>query len=479
MTRQRSLARTLCAFGVLAVVGGDTAVACELTELEKLTAAEPVAGSWFGRVVGFSGDVAVVGAVIGDFGSAGSAFVFRHTDLGWVEEAELPACFEAECGGGNAVAVSGDVVIVGARGDFVGDGFTTRLYRYAAEDWTEEATFSGTWIHEAIGVDGDVVVLATYTDWPVNDGAEPRVEIHRYDESTWAREAELSLDATSVSISGDVVLVGIAGSAYVYRYDGSAWNEEAELAPTDGAAGHSFACSVSVSGDVALVGAERTDDEDGEPGAAYVFRYSKGAWTQEARLTASGDADESFGQTVTLNGTSAMMGADGAAYVFRYYGDAWEEQAELAPSDAPADGFGTSVAIDGDVALVGAYGGAGAVYAYRGMGDCNENGALDACDVADGTSTDADANGVPDECEGEPDDGDTDDDGDDVNDGDDTPDDDADGDDTSGDQVDEDLDDLLPPCCGTGVCGAGAAGFLPLTLLGMVILKRGNKHAGC
>jgi hypothetical protein len=31
--------------------------------------------------------------------------------------------------------------------------------------------------------------------------------------------------------------------------------------------------------------------------------------------------------------------------------------------------------------------------------DCNDNGRLDACDIASGASTDANANGVPDECE--------------------------------------------------------------------------------
>jgi hypothetical protein len=31
--------------------------------------------------------------------------------------------------------------------------------------------------------------------------------------------------------------------------------------------------------------------------------------------------------------------------------------------------------------------------------DCNGNGILDSCDIANGTSTDADADGIPDDCE--------------------------------------------------------------------------------
>ena len=36
---------------------------------------------------------------------------------------------------------------------------------------------------------------------------------------------------------------------------------------------------------------------------------------------------------------------------------------------------------------------------YNGELDCNANGASDTCDIANGTSQDANSNGVPDECE--------------------------------------------------------------------------------
>ncbi|MCH7849408.1 MAG: hypothetical protein IIB53_13720, partial [Planctomycetes bacterium] len=42
---------------------------------------------------------------------------------------------------------------------------------------------------------------------------------------------------------------------------------------------------------------------------------------------------------------------------------------------------------------------AGAAYIYGGLGDCNDNGELDLCDIADGFSPDDNNNGIPDECE--------------------------------------------------------------------------------
>ena len=40
-----------------------------------------------------------------------------------------------------------------------------------------------------------------------------------------------------------------------------------------------------------------------------------------------------------------------------------------------------------------------ALITYNGEQDCNENNVADACDIANGTSDDANGNGVPDECE--------------------------------------------------------------------------------
>ena len=77
----------------------------------------------------------------------------------------------------------------------------------------------------------------------------------------------------SVSISGDVAVVGAwgddhaglySGSAYVYRFDGSTWVEEQKLTASDAAAWDSFGSSLSVSGDVAVVGANRDDDAGSE-----------------------------------------------------------------------------------------------------------------------------------------------------------------------------------------------------------------------
>ncbi|UCC28756.1 MAG: FG-GAP repeat protein, partial [Phycisphaerales bacterium] len=87
--------------------------------------------------------------------------------------------------------------------------------------------------------------------------------------------------------------------------------------------------------------------------------------------------------------------------------DFWLEEEKLAASDAkPGDRFGWAVATHGRWAAVGAIAGQdygaqrnGNVYIFGAGPDCNENRDSDVCDLIFGHSDDADANGIPDECE--------------------------------------------------------------------------------
>lgn len=96
-------------------------------------------------------------------------------------------------------------------------------------------------------------------------------------------------------------------------------------------------------------------------------------------------ADASFGQTVAIDGNTAVVGAPneanggdinvGAAYVFTFDGAAWSQAARLTASDGAAgDLFGTAVAIDDGTIVVGARGqdefagNAGAAYVFTGSG---------------------------------------------------------------------------------------------------------------
>jgi len=97
------------------------------TETAKLTASDGAADDYFGISVAVSGDMLVVGAYAADVGSnddQGSAYVFEKPAGSWTtgtETAKLTASDgAAEDYFGNSVAISGGTVVVGVRLDDIG-----------------------------------------------------------------------------------------------------------------------------------------------------------------------------------------------------------------------------------------------------------------------------------------------------------------------------------------------------------------------
>jgi hypothetical protein len=139
------------------------------------------------------------------------------------------------------------------------------------------------------------------------------------------------------------------------------WLEQKATA-SDGMAGDSFGWSVAMWGTAALVGAPFvTVDGNSYQGAVYVFTNSNGRWSQAAKLTnQDGESGDEFGAWVALAGTTAFVGAPfangkGAVYVFSDSDGAWTQTQKLTAADgASGDHFGWTAALDSTTALIGA-----------------------------------------------------------------------------------------------------------------------------
>lgn len=167
-----------------------------------------------------------------------------------------------------------------------------------------------------------------------------------------------------LEVRAEQLLVRVDDKAAQYPVVVDPWIQEAELITSDGAANDEFGWSVAVDGTTIVVGAV----SHALTGAAYVFVQSGGTWVQQAELIPSdGAAADEFGASVAVSGSTIVVGAidhpysfppgpgPGAAYVFVQSGTTWSQQAELTASDgAGADNFGNSVAVSGGTAVVGA-----------------------------------------------------------------------------------------------------------------------------
>ncbi len=84
----------------------------------------------------------------------------------------------------------------------------------------------------------------------------------------------------------------------------------AKLLPDDGAADDSFGISVAIGGSTALVGSSWDDDNGAQSGSAYLFDATTGR--QIAKLLPDdGAMDDTFGVSVAIRGDTAIVGAPG------------------------------------------------------------------------------------------------------------------------------------------------------------------------
>lgn len=413
---------------------------CPLFESAKLSAAQAAAGDRFGISVALGGEWAVCGAPNDDPGGAdrGAVHVFRRTGRAWARFAELVA-FDGDAleHFGQSVALDEQRLLVGAPDDDV-NGVrcgTAYVLRFDGAAWVHEAKLapsdpqSAARFGDAVALAGDFALVAA----PRADGQAGAVYAFRRAGGAWSQPSKLVPSGgqagdqfgRALAADGDAALIGApfddergvnAGAAYVFVAGAGGWSQAAKLTASDAAANDQFGRAVDLRGDAAVVGSPEDDDGASNAGAAYVFRFDGAAWSEEFKLRAYDPRTSGrFGEGVAVEGNVLLVGAagdaprgagSGSAYVFVRSGPAWRAAAKLSASDGAAgDAFGNPLALAGGAALVGAWQdddagfSSGSAYLFDALTDCNDNGLLDACDLAAGLSGDANANGVPDECD--------------------------------------------------------------------------------
>jgi hypothetical protein len=172
--------------------------------------------------------------------------------------------------------------------------------------------------------------------------------------------------SVAVSSDGNTVLIGPrsddgnVGAAWVFKRSGSTWSQEGPRLTGAGDIGlGQFGSSVAVSsdGNTALIGAP---GDRGSFGSASVFRRVGSRWIQHGPKLTSPRTTTAFGQVVALSGdgSTALIGSPygDVAWVFVHVSTTWREQGtELTGGPGPSGLFGASVALasDGNTALIG------------------------------------------------------------------------------------------------------------------------------
>ncbi len=372
------------------VVTIDTAGPIQLQRVAKLLADDGAAADLLGYSVAISGTTAIVGALLDDDNGSGSgsAYIFEDTGSGWTQIAKLTASDGAEKDYfGCSVAISGSVAIVGAKQTYDISGSGPGL-AYVFEDtgagWIQVAKLTagdsalGDYFGCSVSISGTVAIVGADGD-DDNGGSSGSAYVFEDTGTGWIQVAKLTADdgevadrfGGSVSISGTTAIIGASGdddngsssgSAYIFENTGSGWSQVVKLTADDGAAYDRFGDSVSISGTTAIVGAWGDDENGDSSGSAYVFQDTGTGWIQVAKLMADDAAvGEYFGQSVSISGSEAIVGAFGdgpaysSAYLFEHTASGWTQLIKLTTGGgSPNDGFGLCVSINNGMVIVGA-----------------------------------------------------------------------------------------------------------------------------
>lgn len=183
----------------------------------------------------------------------------------------------------------------------------------------------------------------------------------------------------SLALSGERILVGApyrdsggideSGAVYVFELQGGVWLETAILSASTPLAGREFGWDVDLDGDRALIGACSHLGLTNGFNAAFVFEVANGTWSATDTLNepSTGGLNQ-FGYSVALSGDTVLVGAPGdqevgtdagAAFVYRHGpgGFTFEAKLVVPGNDACAglDGcsaLGTDLDLDGEYAVV-------------------------------------------------------------------------------------------------------------------------------
>lgn len=349
------------------------------SEQAKLFNEVGVAGGQFGFGTALHGDTALVSEIDISFFLPGTVHVFKRSGTEWTQQGTIVPAerFEGD-GFGTALAIDGDTLVVGGVSPTVGRAY---VFVLSGDTWVEQAELvpddgpGGEFYGASVAVNGDTAIVG-YLGYDQGHGTA--YVFHRSG-GVWTQQQQLFPDTGTAdffgraALDGDTALIGAAfanggssspqGDVYVFDRSGTTWTQTTKLAHPVGGATDLFGQSVALQGDTAVVGASGLDDYTG---AVYVYVRSGGAWPLQATLTADDAvAGVNFGQPVSVDGDTVVAGApymtidsqfQGAAYVFRRSGTAWTQVDRLSASDAAReDIFGwTGLAQDKGTILIGA-----------------------------------------------------------------------------------------------------------------------------
>jgi len=319
------------AFGSSLSTDGESIVAGAESEVSGTSGAAVVfsraADGWHeSRVFGppepddlFAQSVVVSGDTLA-IGSAGSVFTYRSTAGSWNDEATLKGDF-LYVNFGDALALGQDRLVVGDAEDIFKD--SAYVFDRVGSAWTQSArlepgTTDDVQFGMAVAVSGDVIAVGAPGPvvWHLTGDAPGTVHVFRLQGGNWVETQKLSAsDATegdrfgqTLALVGSTLIVGAwrNGSGKIFVFDDVAGSFQETAVLTSKLGGVSFGENLAYDGTTLLVGTSADNDS----GRAETFSRQDGAWVSgPVLLDATLPVGAAFGAAVAVSGDRAAVSA--------------------------------------------------------------------------------------------------------------------------------------------------------------------------
>ena len=301
----------------------------EWAQQQKLVAPDG-SNDGFGSAVAISGDRIVVGAP-----GREAAYLFGRRAGEWSMLQRLqPMTTAPDALFGSSVAISRDAIVVGAprqdQRSLVDTGsayvFENSGAAWVPQELVNQPSGAGDLFGYAVAISGDMLVVGA----PIDDGHGTAVVFTRSG-GVWTRQGSFAaLDGSagdgfgiSVAIGGSTVVVGApgddefgladSGSVYVFTGRNGVWSQQQKIVNPYSAADDQFGASVAISDGKFVVGIPN-DELFGKPrhGTAVVFESSGGVWREHQWFLFDTGVrhpfPNSFGRTVAMSEGTVVIG---------------------------------------------------------------------------------------------------------------------------------------------------------------------------
>ncbi|MFP5273899.1 interleukin-like EMT inducer domain-containing protein [Coleofasciculus sp.] len=263
-------------------------------ETQKLQPADLQGNDCFGSAVAISDNMAIIGAYTVDAESrpdAGSTYIFQLENGVWQQQQKLqPDELKRGDGFGGAVAISGETAIIGARlAQADSHQYAGSAYIFQLENgvWQQKQKLQPTDLQygdnfgNAIAISGEVAIVGAYGVDAQSCPDTGAAYIFQRENGVWQQKQKLQPAdlqrrdgfGCSVAIQGQVAVVGTsdAGSVYIFQLENGVWQQKQKLYSPEAQPKDCFGYAVALSEGVVITGAHNADAQ-GRPyaGSAYI-----------------------------------------------------------------------------------------------------------------------------------------------------------------------------------------------------------------